>query len=345
MDCRARRKAGIYTYAIIMQNNNRLLSADLLKTISIIGVVFIHGASVFGCASKFSTIIGNSFRFAVPCFIIIWAYFFEKSFVHKNKDQRYSYIKKRFTHLFIVYLCWSLVYFLILADWANLTVTKVITTHFWGFGWAGQYFFIVLFQLTLLYPLLRFCYEKKSLRYGIILLTVILFVIYGYHLSIVPDIIKKLGNNPFWFWIVYVFAGIALARNTVKVPKILLLLVFAIPIEFYTLDVFHLKHSEYIIPSVLLVSIVLCAVALSSSIKVNNKLIPFIDILGRNTMTIFVSNSLIIIILNKLFPDCWIDCSIFAKILFPFVSTLVIVSICLIVSKLIKLIKLNGVIN
>jgi surface polysaccharide O-acyltransferase-like enzyme len=93
-----------------MNNATRILSADLLKTVSIAGVVFIHGATTFGCNSEFSKTMSNLFRFAVPCFFIMWAFFFEKSYSNKTKEQRKIYLKHRFIHDFTVYFMLYMLY-------------------------------------------------------------------------------------------------------------------------------------------------------------------------------------------------------------------------------------------
>lgn len=273
----------------------RLISADLLKTVCIIGVVFIHGATTFGCGSEFVTVFQNLFRFAVPCFFIMWAFFLEKSYVKKTKEQQKLYLKRRFKHDFIVYVIWSIIYFFISVNWTELTFAKFFTTHFLGYGWAGQYFLIVLLQLTLIYPVLRYCYAIKFFRWTIVLLMGVLYVLFAYWKM--PEFIQKLGHSPFVYWIVYVFTGIALARGEMmKLPKLLGLLVFLIPIEFYFLGE---SVSVYILPFVLIGSIALCVVMLQSSIHIKNKCnLSAINAVGGSTMAIFAANPLVIMFLR-----------------------------------------------
>jgi hypothetical protein len=251
-------------------NTSRLISADLLKTVSIIGVVWIHGAATFGCESDFSKALQNLFRFAVPCFFIMWAFFFEKSYANKSREQRIKYLKRRFIHDFIIYLVWSLCYFFITVDWETLTFSKLFTTHLTGFGWAGQYFLVVLLQLTILFPLIRYCYSVKILRWVIVVITAIVYVVFAYFYNFIPALICKFGVSPFLYWIVYVFAGIALARNEfVKMPKWLCFLVFLIPLEFALISTN--SNNAYIFPCVFVGAIALCAVVLQTAIKINNK--------------------------------------------------------------------------
>ncbi len=87
-----------------------------------------------------------------------------------------------------------------------------------GYGWSGQYYSLILFQLLLLYPILRKVYDHKVLRYLVLAFLGVLYLIYVYGFEFVPPLIKKFGRLPFLFWLPYVFAGIALARAQKKKP-------------------------------------------------------------------------------------------------------------------------------
>lgn len=312
---------------------SRSISADLIKTGSIIGVVFIHGSSLLGTSSDFQTYASAWFRFCVPCFIILWAYFFEKSFAAKNNTERIQYIKKRFIHLLILFFAWSLLYFLLLVDWTTLSVSKMITIHFSGYGWSGQYFFIILFQLLLLYPLLRRCYIHHILRYSILLFCIIAYVYWGYYYDIIPELLKKLGDRPFIFWLPYVFCGIALANNTfIRLPLIYICFVFLIPLEFYFLEQFALSHSAYITPGILVGSVLFCGTILQNSISITSeKVRAVITYMGNNTMIIFLANPVVIFLLQTFLFKNISSTTDISKIILPFISTLLIICICLLI--------------
>jgi hypothetical protein len=87
-----------------------------------------------------------------------------------------------------------------------------------------------------------------------------------------PEIILKFGDTPFVYWIVYIFTGIALAKNEItKIPKSFCILIFLIPLEFHLLNRLHLEHSPYIVPSVLLSAAILCSITLQNSKNITNK--------------------------------------------------------------------------
>lgn len=326
---------------------NRSISADLIKCFSIFGVVFIHGSLILGCKSLMNVHLVNLFRFCVPCFILIWAFYFEKSYAKKDKAERIAYIKTRLKHLFIVYIIWSLLYFIYLANWESLTPVKIITTHFVGRGWSGQYFFLILFQLLLLFPLLRWVYNNKLLRYASIVIIGAIYIVLGYYFKTLPSGIDKLSNLPFLYWIPYVFTGIALSREQIKkLPAITALAVFVMPVEAYVLTLKGVDYIDYITPLTLICSILTCSYFLQSSIKIENSFISkTVSYIGQNTMTIFVTNPLIILLLKLIIPTDLFGCSTLAKIVLPFLSTIIIVAIGLAMAEIIKKVKLNGILN
>ena len=280
-----------------MQRN---LNADILKSISIFGVVFIHASSIFG---EFDIMLffRDMFRFAVPCFIILWAFFFEKSYDKKSEEQRLKYIYYRFFHLFRVFLLWSLLYFFITVDWGSLNAKNLISKYFSGYGWAGQYFFIILFQFLLIYPLIRLIYHIKFLRELAIILVVIIYMVWGYYYDALPELLKKLGYRPFYFWLPYVFLGITLTKDKVnKVSLIFMFVPILIAVEFFVLEKLGLQHTDYITIGVLF-SMMFCISLLKyPTIVISERLNYALGFIGRNTLIIFVSNPLVILLINKM---------------------------------------------
>jgi fucose 4-O-acetylase-like acetyltransferase len=327
---------------------NRDYSADLIKSISIIGVVFIHGATLFGENSNFVLHTSNIFRFCVPCFIILWAYYFEKSCVKKNEDQRREYTIKRFIHLFKVFIFWSLLYFFINANWEELTFKKVLTSYFLGFGWSGQYYFIILLQLLVLHPLIRKLYLIKIIRFIIILSCAFMYMTWGYFSDIIPDNILKISDRPFIYWVPYVFVGIGLAKNEIKTVKLYFALsVIFIAIELSYLEIFKIKHSSYLNPSVILGSILFfLSIFKNEFIEKKRILEKTIHYIGSKTLTVFVANPLVIFILKFLIPAYIFEITKQLGIFFsPLLSTFIILLFCLLIAESIKKIKLNGHLN
>jgi len=202
---------------------SRSVSIDIIKAAAIFGVVFIHSAGLLGCESAVSNWFHSLFRFGVPCFVVVWAYFVEKSLMTKDRPRQVQYLWKRFVHLFLVFMLWSMLYFLISVDWAMLTMIKLVTTHFSGFGWAGKYYFIVLFQLLMLFPIIRWIYERKNLTLIVTGVLVVLYFVCAY--LRLPSLIDSLGYRLFIYWIPYVFVGMWLARTQTAIVQVCSLLI------------------------------------------------------------------------------------------------------------------------
>ncbi|WP_363323170.1 acyltransferase [uncultured Maribacter sp.] len=329
----------------------RNINADLIKSISIFGVVYIHSCTVFGEIDSL-VFLRDIFRFAVPCFIILWAYFFEKSYAKKTPEQRKKYLINRFIHLLRVFIIWSLFYFILTVDLDTLNFKKFFSIYFSGHGWSGQYFFIILFQLIITYPILRKTYNIKFLKILVILTSITLYVLFEFHLSNIPVILNKLGYRPIYFWVIYVFIGITLARNKIKsISSIFILSPLLIGLELYILRLKNIIHLDYITLGTLTFSILLCISFLKlKNLNYSEKLNRLIDFIGKNTLVIFVSNPLLIIALKQLiqYSGIYIEIMlmpIWLKICISLLAVLTVFSGTLIISNLLhktKLIKFLG---
>ncbi|WP_282074640.1 acyltransferase family protein [Maribacter aquivivus] len=279
----------------------RNINADVLKCMSIIGVVYIHSYAILGEVDSL-IFLSDIFRFAVPCFIILWAYFLEKSISKKPPEQITKYLTKRLLHLLRVFMIWSILYFFLFVEWGSLNIKTFFSKYFSGYGWAGQYFFIILFQLIPFYPFLRKIYNSKFLRVIIVLISILIYLVFEFYLNMVPEVFKKLGYRPFYFWIPYVFLGIALARKKIKSFSIIFIISpLLIGLELYVLRKNNIGHFDYITLGTLLFSILFCGIFLKlESFNLSEKLNTLIDFIAKNTLVIFVSNPLLIIVLKKL---------------------------------------------
>ncbi|SEG18633.1 acyltransferase family protein [Flavobacterium urumqiense] len=326
--------------------NDRLLNPDFIKAISILGVVFLHSPEIFTSSNPVKFHSQEILRFCVPCFIILWAYFFEKSYSKAiSLNDKLLYTKKRFISLFKLYFVYSTFYFFLTVNWNTITLQKVITSHYLGYGFTGQYFFIILLQLIMFFPIFKYFYSKRIL---LILLTIIVSIIYTYYtlfFKSLPVLLSKLGDTPFILWVPYVFVGVGLAKNEIiKIPLIFILSIFLVPAEWYILNIFNLSHSGYITPMVLLSSILFCVSLAQFKLNIRNKLVlNSIDFFGQNTLLFFVINPLVVVLISSnieyrtLFTE-----SIILNIFEPLISFILLLLICSIVTYVIKKTKLKG---
>jgi hypothetical protein len=329
---------------------NRLASADILKVIAITAVVFIHGSSLLstcGAAFGFPAFIYNltlMLRFCVPVFIFLWAYFQEKSTL---KHGSFKLLYARFYVLLIPFFFWSFVYFILSADFKTLTLTTAITKHWTGFGWAGQYYFIILFQLTLLFPVLRWF----SIRIGVSIpllyvFSLIFYVLISYTGWLYIDAVGKIGDRPFIYWLPYVVLGITYVHKNifpVKIPLILGMVFTAlIPMEFYF---FNLREvGIYLHPGIFVASFILLS---SLEVKISYAALSrpvtwAIQVIAKNTLAVFCLNPLVIMFLAPVFRSYKLSLNfVGACIVGPILSTAIILMICILITSTLKRLKLG----
>ncbi len=239
-------------------------------------------------------------RLCVPAFIILSAYFAELS---RHSAEGWRYHASRIRALLIPFVVWSLVYFLIEVDWSTLTPTQFFTRHLGGFGWAGQYFFIILIQIILLFPLLQMLAGNKWTAWGSIVITVPLFAWLGYFPNSLPHILQTLSLRPAPYWFAYAIIGILAARQKLTFfPAWTLLVLAFFPFESRLLVNAGIDSDFYLRPVVFLGSSVITLAFLSKNrfeIAKITWIRRSVEIIAPNTMGIFVLNPLFTIALGS----------------------------------------------
>jgi surface polysaccharide O-acyltransferase-like enzyme len=190
--------------------SKRIASIDFAKTIGIFGVVAIHSYTDQGESTLIDLFLGY-FEFAVPLFIVFSFYLSETKLLNRKVGKSY-FINSRFKRLFIPYAFWSLFYYALWNFGSSASVTKVITGYFTGFGWAGQYFLLVMMQLTVIYPFIRTAKFSRTVTIVSFIICVISIYVPLSYLQISP-LINKAGFVPFFYSIPYLIWGIFLARQ------------------------------------------------------------------------------------------------------------------------------------
>lgn len=337
--------------AINPNSVTRLASPDILKAVSIFAVVFIHGSGLISFRPSdfdfnnseigFATL---SLRFCVPVFIFLWAYFMEKSILKGGN----KHVLPRFYRLFIPFAFWSLIYFVLTADFRSISLADVITKHWSGYGWAGQYYFIILFQLILLFPILRrISLSIVKFLPAIYILSFLFYAIVAYSGWFDIVILAKIKDRAFIYWLPYVVLGVIYAHQNIfksKVPVIIAVFsIVLIPLEMY---LFHPQTvSGYLLPGVFLVTLLLLNSIMEAKIRYE-MLSPWLANLIRKlagyTLGIFCLNPLIFIVLHPVFESVglsfqFVGCSVVV----PFFSALIVLVLCVLIIFLLKRIRLG----
>jgi fucose 4-O-acetylase-like acetyltransferase len=183
---------------------------DVLRGLAIIGVVYVHGSWLLVNGTT-PLIPSDWFRYDVGSFIAIAAYLTCCSTSARSLGY-WPAVGKRLSRLWLPFVVWSLLYFACFADWRILTPTKVLTRHFLGYGWAGQYYFLVLFQLAFLQPLFK--YLRMPVRSVIAIYVASAVGLALLHCRIPGSgFALALAERPVIYWAPFVALGIWLARN------------------------------------------------------------------------------------------------------------------------------------
>ena len=323
----------------------RDLSIDALKSFSIFGVVFIHASWLLCDVTRTTDFLMAVFRIGVPCFLVLWAYFVEKAILG-GRDMR-THLFKNFRRLFVTFVCWSNLYIFLNGDTTNLTAAKAITGYWMGNGWAGQFFFVVLFQLILLFPLLRKILSRPFWLSATMLLVVCVYGFAEFCAAHIPPALAKLGDLPFIFWIPFALAGIALARGGLQWDRRWTwTALLVIPCEYFLLIHFQNKYPSYITLGVLLGGILLCISVVGKQITSAGKVADLTHFIGSNTMTIFVANPLVISAVHQISGSGSVRRVSEGESFFLSVAvTLLVTALCLLIAFLINKTQLRGILN
>lgn len=306
LNANAQPALGMHGPASEDSNFRRNELVDLVKGLAIIGVVWIHaGLPAAGI-----------FRFSVPVFVGLWAFYLERSWM---RGETYQRMYMGFRRLIIPYALWTLLYLSIkytIEEVMAMPLHTLIGGQLGGFGWPGQYFFVLLFQMLFLFSLIRAVMSAKTV-WLLIMIGLLFNAVATYMLSS-NEVVVKLGYRVFIYWLPYAFMGIALARGYMTPNRLLLipalgLLVLA-PIELARLDEF----ASYIAPTVAVASVLLLAAIAPSLMPLHglsgvakkwskSRLLGYakavVEVLGRNTFVIFVSNVLFLALARLLWGE------------------------------------------
>lgn len=313
-----------------MTTSKRLIGIDFLKSISIFGVIFIHSRN----GNIISEIISELFRVAVPLFIIFFTYFLEKSLSNvSTKKEYYNILKQKFFLLFLPYAFFTVLYFFILNDLSTIKPRELITGYWSGYGWAGQYFFIILFQFILIFPLLQKIVNIKLVYITVVSLFLYIIMSYAFwNLSI----ISKLSDRIFIYWVPYAILGILLYRNIDLFRnisnKFIIFSIILILVEFFIFNYLNMVHSPYVLCSVL-VSSSLIAIYFILNENIIKKYLP--DYLKKlsiyisdKTLGIFVLNPLFIFFLKPFYFYIEVE-NIFIDSIIIFLFSIIIFILCI----------------
>lgn len=337
---------------------------DILRTISIFAVVLVHTTTRTLEASSFTLLktpwtlfLNQISRFAVPLFFMISGFVLELNY-HLHESY-FTYLKKRFSRIFVPYLFWSIIYYFFV--YYKNRNPNFLSSLLRGDASYQLYFIPALLIFYLLFPLIHnFCVYILN-KWLLLLFGLMQLVILYYDYNVHPlQLYFPVGIALLNF---YVFLlGIALARNQerfknfIRKWKLLLLfgtVAFAFVIFYEGLSGF-LKTHNYLTfysswrPSILIYTILLAGF-LYWLFDRNLKFISLIKAFSRLSFLVFFIHVIILEILwytigaklfaltnGKIVEQFWYDPLYFLAV------TTISFGIAFIIHKLPKLSKLTG---
>lgn len=277
-------------------------------------------------------------------------FFFYKSYLKLSGfSDKYKFLLSKIKYLFIIYISWSVFYFFIIFDGSDGSIIKILTKHFLGFGWSGQYYFLILFQLIIFSGLIYRLYDFFFLRILTLSFVIFSYFMYNYNNSLV-SVFYKIGDKFFIYWIPYIFLGIWLSRlKQFNIRYKFLLPIFLLSPIFIPLEAYFTNYnfnSSYLTFSGLISSSLFSIFFFNYNVNIfSGKFEKIISYVGSRTMIIFVANPIFVIFYSMLFREHIEFESLFFSVCAPFFSTIIVIISCLFLNKIISKSRLNGFIN
>lgn len=202
----------------------RIDELDFARVVAMLSVIAIHVTStfmnyhsnflIFGMNLAF--ILNQATRFAVPLFILLSGMSLG---LNDTNDSYVQFLKNRVIKIGVPYLFWFSVYF-IYQNYANLSAVDLgffIRSLLLGQAAPHLYFIVIIFQLYLLYPLLKRCVDQapyKSIFISFIITYGIQmqFFFLKYELYLIPNFIRPYLWLLFPTWLFYFVVGLVFTK-------------------------------------------------------------------------------------------------------------------------------------
>ncbi|WP_165645007.1 acyltransferase family protein, partial [Oharaeibacter diazotrophicus] len=274
--------------------------ADIVRALAILAVVAIHaGHVVLDPATTLA--LATASRWAVPVFVFYGCLHLARAVARPGADP-WRLAADRSKRLALPFFAYSLLYAAVLGAPGSFDLLHVATGHLGGYAWAGQYYFLVMFQLVPLVALAASRRPPPALLVAVALCGALLVAAAGPLLAISP-VLGKISDRPFLWWATYGALGLLLAdagraeRFAGRIPRPLALAGFAaIPFALATADL-PADRSPYLNLPVLTASV--AAILLAGPAFRGLRCRP-LEFLGRNTLVVFCLNPLVIVGFDRL---------------------------------------------
>ena len=207
--------------------SERLIELDILRGLSIIGVILIHIVGLsFHFWNEGSTVwtglitIDQFFRFSVPLFVFISGYTLYSKY--SNNFQIWKFYSRRIGRILPWYFFWGIIIYIYLHSQVKPGFIDYPT---WKLILLGKvdyhlYFVSMIFQLYIIFPVLLWLYKKFRLNFIILLFILEAFMYYIFSLDgqkIIHLPWRLYEQQQYLFfgtWIFYFVFGFALSEKS-----------------------------------------------------------------------------------------------------------------------------------
>jgi len=206
----------------------RIVSADLLRFVAILGVVTIHVTDSLiniktffgGLTWWYSNIINSISRISVPLFIILSGYLL---LVEYRKESVKSFLSRRLVRIGIPLLFWVVFSYLWKYYWfGDIITASILTEAILSTRIFHLYFLIIILELYLLTPYLRSFIKKLSINK--LKIVTIFFLSASFALTLIGYLfhISSFPNNFFlisFFYVGYYLYGGYIRKSEIELKK------------------------------------------------------------------------------------------------------------------------------
>ncbi|MEW5948581.1 MAG: acyltransferase [Thermodesulfobacteriota bacterium] len=328
----------------ITGKSEHLAFLDSLRAIAIIMVVGVHalGYSITLSQIQHDIILFVIHTVSVPLFFLVDGYIFARNETHSSNYTYKGYIKKSFFRLLVPWVIFTLIYTLaryvfeltgLLNDRLILgnSLPQIIISAYGAVYAPQMYFLFSLFLIRLCFPMLKIILSFKN--YG---LSFLFFLYYAVYVNTIPYISNYLkidgGQEPIlhalWGFQFY-FAGVIIYKFSQNydlkklLPPLVMLLMFVLLIRYkfrlYNLD--HLTQYLYLL-SIFFFFAFYCTPG-----------IPPLNLIGKNTMGIYLIHAPIILKMVSLFLNKFVYVPIYSFLSIWITALLLSCCIALVVNK------------
>ena len=329
-----------------MNRNDRNVAIDIWKGLAIFGVVWIHCAYLVPFEPARLDVMSPYWTFCVPVFLMFWAYFSELGASRRKSTCAAS--MRKLGHVLAKFAAWSALYWLLRFD-RSTGLAGQLSKYWSGYGWPGQYFFVILVQAIVVFPAVRWLARRLGFAWN---LGLALAVLLALNFAGEPSrLVLKIGDRPFLYWLPVLVLGVHLAmgkRPGWGIPfPVLLLFPVLICIENVALHGGASRIGPYFRVSVLAATALIGISAVEKPLQGAGPALPaaFLQMLSRNSMAIFCANPLALVLfgpfLGRLAPIRFPG----AFLLVPTLNTVVVILFCLLVARLLRISRLGFLVS